>query len=263
MHNRQFSPSHSKARTMRISGAVIVLALVFSIPVTRNAVRSSIHGVGMAIARSTGAVGTWFGSIGTAIRFKSSLEAENTDLKNKISALASQNAMQSELSSENADLKATLGRSEHNTFTLAVVLEKPPHSMYDTIIIDGGSKVGFAVGQSVYTNGETPIGTITDVYPNSALVKLFSTSGEKTEARLSPSNIDVTLVGQGSGNFSATVPHDLPIANDIVAVTKELNAHVIAQYQKVTSDPRDPFQTLLLSAPVNMNELNFVEVKKN
>jgi hypothetical protein len=91
---------------------------------------------------------------------------------------------------------------------------------------------------------------------------LYSTSGEKTHARLSPSNIDVELVGQGGGNFIATVPHDLAISDSMTVVTKEINPRVIAVFKKVTSDPRDPFQTLLLASLVNMNELNFVQVKK-
>ena len=164
------------------------------------------------------------------------------------------------LSQELDALKATMGRSTAVHLVLAAVLEKPPHSVYDTLLIDGGATAGFAKEQVVYANGDTPIGVIQEVTANSAVVKLYSAPGESTEARLSTSGTDITLVGRGGGNFSAQVPQELVIGAGETAVSKDIDPHVVAIFQKVTSDPRDPFQTLLLSAPVNVNDLSFIEV---
>ena len=140
------------------------------------------------------------------------------------------------------------------------MLEKPPHSAYDTLLIDGGASAGFAAGETVYAGGDTPIGTIQEVAASSALVKLYSAPGESTEARLSATGTDVTLVGRGGGDFSVQVPQELVVAPGATVVSKDIDPHVLALFQKVTSDARDPFQTLLLSSPVNVNDLSFVEI---
>ena len=155
-----------------------------------------------------------------------------------------------------------MGRATDIQFTLAAVLAKPPESLYDTLLIDGGSNLGFTSGQVVYANGETPIGTIEQVFSSSAIVRMYSSSGEKTAARLDPSSVDIVLIGHGGGTFSVEVPHDLVVDANSLALSKEINPHIIATLQKSTSDPRDSFQTLLFSSPVNMNELSFVQVRK-
>lgn len=270
IRSRQFVPAHSAARRGRFVVVAIVLIALFAIPQTRSGIRHGVAAIGTSIARAAHSVGGFFGSLTTAVRSKQSLLSENENLKSTIEELNVRLGERDQLARENADLKASMGRSENVHFTLAAVLGKPPHSVYDTLLIDGGTNVGLAVGQAVYANGETPIGTIAQALPNSALVRLYSAPGEKSEARLSmpasdaarSDNIDVTLVGEGGGNFSTTVPHDLPILPGTAAMTKEINPKTLAVFKKITSDSRDPFQALLLAAPININELRFVEVKQ-
>ncbi len=260
--SRQFSPTHTKTRQLRVAAVVVVLVAVFAIPTVRTGLRHGVSAVGIGIVRGANSFGGFFGNIATAVRRKESLEAENASLKTKVDELTARVTESDQIVRENADLRAAMGRSEAHHFTLAAVVAKPPHSIYDTLVIDGGSVLGFAPGDTVYANGATPIGTIDQVLPNSAIVRLYSAPGEKTEARLSPSNMDITLVGRGGGNFSATVAHDITVAADAAVVSKEADPSILAVFRKITSDARDPFQTLLLVSPVNVNELSFVEVRQ-
>ena len=259
---RQFSPTHTKTRRLRIAGAIIVLVAIFAVPAIRTTLHRGVSMIGLGISGATHGVGGFFGSIATDLRFKHSLVAENAAYKAQIEELTTRLVTNTQLARENAELKASMGRTETPHFTLAAVIAKPPHSAYDTMIIDGGSASGFAAGQTVYANGETPIGTIDTVMKHSAIVRLFSAPGEETTARLSPSNIDVTIVGRGGGNFAVTVPHDLAVTEGAAVVTKDISQDVIGIYKKITSDARDPFQTLLLVAPLNINELAYVQVKE-
>ena len=238
----------------------VCLLGILAIPTVRTGIRAGVRSVGMVIVRSTNSVGGFFGNIGTAISSKTTLQKENDLLQSRIAELTLRLDEHDMLANQNAELKSALGREDGLHFTLATVVSKYTNSLYDTFIIDGGSKVGFTVGQVVYAYGQTPIGHIVAVFPNTATVQLFSTPGETYDARLSPAGIDVTLTGRGGGNFVATVPHDLVIDSQSIAVTKEIHSRIVALYQKVTSDPRDPFQTLLLVSPVNINQLSFVEV---
>jgi cell shape-determining protein MreC len=257
---RQFVPAHTKTRRLRTALIILAALIIFGVPVIRNSLRHGAAFVGSGLGRGTHAVGGFFGSIGTAIRTKSSLEKENVSLQAKNAELTTSLIDHDTLVHELDDLKASMGRTTGIRLLLASVLEKPPHSLYDTLQIDGGREAGFMVGQTVYANGDTPIGTIVEVSTRTALVRLYSTPGEKTEARLSPSNTDITLIGRGGGNYSATVPHEVATAAGMTVVSKDISPRVIAVFQKVTSDPRDPFQTFLLNSPVNVNDLSFVEV---
>ena len=257
---RQFAPASQGKRQIRIAVVVVCIVGILAVPATRTGIRVTVRSIGMVITRSATGVGNFFGTIGTAVSSKISLQKENDLLQSRIAELTARLDEHDLLASQNAELKASLGRADGLHFILAAVVSKYTNSLYDTFTIDGGTKAGLAVGQVVYAYGQTPIGHIVATFPNTATVQLFSTPGETYDARLSPSGIDVTLTGRGGGNFVTTVPHDLVIDTQSIAVTKELHSRIIALYQKVTSDPRDPFQTLLLVAPVNINQLSFVEV---
>lgn len=260
--SRQFAPTHTKARRLRIAAVVVVIIAIFAVPVIRTSLRHGVSAFGLSITKGANSIGGWFGSIGTAVRTKHSLEAENIQLKAKVDELTAQLAERDQLARDNAELRVAMGRKEIHHFTLAAVIAKPPHSIYDTLIIDGGASLGFVEGDIVYADGETPIGTIGRVMPNSAIVRLYSSPGERTEARLSPSNVDITLVGRGGGNFSATVPHDVTVAEGAAVITKEIDGSIIGVFKKITSDERDPFKTLLLVSPTNINELAYVQVRQ-
>lgn len=261
-HGRQFVPAKNNTRQKIIVAVVVFIILIMLVPPTRNIVRKVFGSFGSGILSGSNSTGGFLGSIVNGFRSKNALEKENADLKAKILEQDSHIADNAALQKENDDLKAMMNRASGMHFTLATILAKPPHSVYDTIIIDGGEKAGIAPEQMVYANGDTPIGVVQSVLSDSAVVLLFSAPGNTLDARLSPSNIDVVLTGRGGGDFETTVPHDLVVDLASAVVTKEINARKIAVLNKIISDPRDPFQTLLLSAPVNVQELSYVEVKQ-
>lgn len=258
--HRQYVPN--KNRAPAIIAGVLVVVVLLAVPATRTAIRGSAAYVGMGVVRSTHAATEWFESLFSNFRLKRSLSTENEALKNQVAALTARLVERDVLARENEELKAVMGRTVASEVTIASVLSKPPQSFYDTLIIDGGADLGFAPGLVVYANGETPIGTLEDVFVHSSVVRMYSSSGEKTDARLNPSHLDITLVGRGGGTFSVEVPHDFSVSEGSLALGRDLSAHVIAVLQKSTSDPRDSFQTLLFSSPVNMSELSFVQVKR-
>ena len=258
--HRQYVPKKNK--TPALIALALGVAVLLAVPGTRTAIRNAVAYVGTGIVRGANGVSAWVGGSASTLRFKSALVRENAGLKDQISALNARLIERDVLSRENEELKAIMGRAVHMQFTFASVLSKPPQSLYDTLVIDGGSNLGFVQGLVVYANGETPIGTIEEVLPTSSVVRMYSSSGEKTDARLDPSHVDITLEGHGGGTFSVQVPHDFSVAQGSLALSRDVSSHVIAILQKSTSDPRDSFQTLLFSSPVNMSELSFVQVQR-
>lgn len=180
------------------------------------------------------------------------------------SAIDSQSSAMTELStlrSENISLKNELGRTDHIKGILARVTVPPNRSIYDTIVIDAGVDEGVTVGQNVFAFGSVAIGTISDVSKNSSTVLLFSASGRQTAGTTSGSDIAVTLIGRGAGEYEVRMPRDIVFEQGGVISTQSLSVHTIATIQKIITDPRDPFQRLLAKAPVNLQTMKWVIVK--
>ncbi len=164
---------------------------------------------------------------------------------------------------ENKKLKEILGRKNKNqNFILSGVLSKPNKSLYDTLLIDAGQNEGIIVGRVVYGLGNVPIGRVTEVYPATSKVILFSSPGEKTEVVLSGKDIFAEIVGRGGGNFEVTLPREIALEPGTALTLPGITPYVVAIAEATISDPRDAFTKVLLVSPVNIFELKFVEVER-
>ena len=167
----------------------------------------------------------------------------------------------SALEKENESLKAELGRTESIKGTLARVIVPPNRSLYDTIVIDIGSEDGVSVDQEVYAFGSIALGTISETLPRTSTVLLYSSPSRETTGTVSGSDLTVTLVGRGAGEYEVRMPRDISFEQGGVISTQSLSVHTLATIQKIITDPRDPFQRLLAKAPVNLQTLKWVVVK--
>ena len=165
------------------------------------------------------------------------------------------------LLAENASLKEILGRKDEKaSMVLSAILSKPNQSPYDTLVIDAGAEEGLQIGEIVFALGNVPIGRISDIYPHSSKVILFSNPGEKTQVIVSGKDVFLELVGRGGGNFEMVMPRDLVFREGDEVVLPGITPYVVGVVQKIISDPRDPFAKALLVSPVNVQELKFVGV---
>ncbi len=162
---------------------------------------------------------------------------------------------------ENEMLKKELGRSVAPHGILAHVITQPRRSFYDTFIIDGGAAQGISVGQTAYAFDGIAVGTISNVEKNNATVLLYSAPGRETSGTATGNNVAVTLIGRGGGEYEVHLPRDVHFdIGELIAYQSTASA-VLAQIEKITTDPRDPFQRLLAKAPVNLQALKWVIVK--
>ncbi len=223
-------------------------------------------------------------------RSKESLYLENEDLKSKINEQEARMTNYDLIVSDDLKIKEILGRKEEKAnMVLGSILSKPNQSPYDTFIIDVGINDGILVGQRVFADGLVPIGRISETYPKSSKVILFSNPGEKTEVVISGKTIPVVpvvdntgtlnlpntettqsggedalmqVVGRGGGNFEMILPRDFALEKGTKAVLPGMTPLVLGTVQTVISDPRDSFEKALLSSPVNIFGLKFIEVEK-
>jgi cell shape-determining protein MreC len=226
-------------------------------------------------------IGEKFGSVGSYFASKNSLFEQNKKLLEQLKEEDARMANYDSVVADDTSLKEILGRKDAKaTMILAVILAKPNQSPYDTLLIDAGSAQGIKAGGAVFAFGDIPIGRVGDVYPSSSKVILFSSPGETTQVAISSSsaspadssggstapvsggNIFADIVGRGGGNFEMVMPKDFTLEPGRQVVLPGINSHVLAIVQKIISDPRNPFTKALLSSPVNVEQLKFVEVEQ-
>jgi len=194
---------------------------------------------------------------------KNYLYNQNQKLQAEVDFNNARNANYDSVVADNASLKEILNRQNQRVnMILSAILAKPNQSLYDILLIDAGASEGIKVGDIVFALGNVPVGRVDIVYDNSSKVVLFSNPGETTEGVVSGKGIFLELIGRGGGNFEIIMPKDLTMQKGDQAVLPGINSYVLAIAQTVISDPRDPFNKMLLTSPVNIQEQKFVEVEQ-
>ena len=224
----------------------------------------ALHFIGRPIWKTKNVVTNSIENVGYVVRTKSSVYKENENLLKENSDLKISMIDYKILKDENVSLKESLGRVEQGRdMVLSNILTKPNHSPYDTIIIDVGHNVGINVGNQVYSNVTVPVGEVSAVYNNTSLVTLYSNPGKSTEALIEGANTTIELIGRGGGNFEVTVPIDIAFDKGISVLLPGIKPEIVATMQDVISLPNDPMKKILLSSPVNVQDLKWVFVKRN
>lgn len=248
-----------------VGGLLFAVALILVLGLS-SAV-GALSGVATAIAQpflATGrAVGNGASNIGILFSSKKALTREAEELRLLVVGMEADLLLSRAVEKENRDIKLALDRIETpEQFILARVLLKPNLSPYDTIILDIGERDGVAAGDHVFAEGVAHIGVVQEVYERTSKVLLLSAPGQSTVARLSGSGIDVELLGRGGGSFEVQISRDVVVAEDEAVVIPALFSTLVGRVVRSVTDPRDPFQTVFIKTPINIQMLDFVQVRK-
>jgi hypothetical protein len=63
-------------------------------------------------------------------------------------------------------------------------------------------------------------------------------------------------------DFEIHIPREIVVTDGDILGLPEYPSIAVGVVKSIIFDPRDPFQTVLARTPVNIQELNFVEVVK-
>jgi len=256
--NNFSSNSKNKKKNIFLSVlSVLVLIFIFSFSGSRNFIFSTA----LPFWRIKDAFTSFVSNNSNLFRSKTDLISENNSLKQQIEKDKLDLMLKSLLNDENSDLKSVLNRKDLNTKSiLSAVLIKPSFSPYDTLIIDAGSNENVSVGENVTALGNAFIGYISEVYPNSSKVVLYSSPGEKVNVLLGNSNIEEQALGIGGGNFSVEVPREIDIKEGDSIVIPSISTNIFGTVEKVEYKESDAFQKVIFKNPTNISELKWVLV---
>ncbi|MFA6552667.1 MAG: rod shape-determining protein MreC [Candidatus Paceibacterota bacterium] len=239
--------------------AVIILVFIFRLPFFEN----SFQFMAVPLWKTENYLSDQFGVMMVAFDSKAALKAENARLYQALQEATVASSSIDAYVKENNDLRAALGRQTNPVSKiLATVLVKPPKSLYDNLIIDIGQSSGLKVGDKVFFQ-DLALGTVSEVYKNSSKVQLFSSPGQKIVIAIGDKNIHTDAFGRGGGNFAAVLPKEIAVKKGDSVIAPDISPKIFGTIQEVRSEPADAMQTVLFKTPINVAELQWVEVVKN
>ena len=203
-----------------------------------------------------------FSSFFSYLHSKKTLQDNNVRLEKENAILRMQMDAYRLVLDENTRIKEALGQLDSTENILGTVISKPSQTPYDTILINVGAQSGVVADSLVYVQGMIPVGTVSRVFETSSIVTLFSTPGQKTVVRLEEGGGDFELIGRGGGNFELELPRDALITQGAHVYLPGMTGFYVATVGPVVSDPRDPYKKVLLTSPVNINQLTEVFIRK-
>lgn len=185
------------------------------------------------------------------------------------------------LQTENEYLKSMLGKNPVDSdMILAGVIERPPRSPFDSLVLDIGADQEILEGDLVFSDGMYAIGIISSVSDHTSTVTLFSSSGQKIDALInSPAEglkdslnssstkvVDtlnpVSVEGRGGGNFYMKIPKNIKVKVDDPVIWPSTETILLGVVEVVESGDGDAYSQVLFKSPINMNSLRYVQIKK-
>lgn len=124
--------------------------------------------------------------------------------------------LENRVASQDAELEHYIAKDELQSkghlATLEVnMIAQDLYFLYSTMLISKGFTDGVEEGMIVYTRGYEPVGTVTEVYGDTALVSLLSSTGNKVNGFTGQNKITLPLVGDGGGNFISQIQKDIEV----------------------------------------------------
>jgi rod shape-determining protein MreC len=152
------------------------------------------------------------------------LSEENAALRQELARAQAELAALREQSAAGEQVEALLaavGDSVEEFLPASVVLRDPAPGR-ETLLIDRGADDGIVLGQPVLGAGATLVGTIVEVAPSRARVRLLNDRDSVVAALVQASRTPGSLVGDGESLRLDFVPVDSPVSVGDVIVSSSL-----------------------------------------
>ncbi|MFA6416006.1 MAG: rod shape-determining protein MreC [Candidatus Paceibacterota bacterium] len=244
--------------------AVVLLMLYFLGPMLNKWLFPPLQTVSQPILSMAGATGQAADGIGQFFRFKKNLIADNKKLTEENTRLKNLWLANRKVEQENVELKKLVGLNKAQRAPLLVeVLVKPITTPHDILLIDLGLegaekiKVGDKVGSG---GGSILLGEVAELFGQTAKVKMYSTFGSQIAVSVGPHHIPGIAVGQGSGNFSLSLPRGTEVVVGDPVTASTYHDFLLGSVGAAQSAYSNPYLKVMFRLPVNIYELKWVEV---
>ncbi|PIP73106.1 MAG: hypothetical protein COW88_03060 [Candidatus Lloydbacteria bacterium CG22_combo_CG10-13_8_21_14_all_47_15] len=261
----RFNSLNRRSRT-RIPSLVFAgaFAAIILIAVFIRTLESGVMSFGASVLKAETALKQTAATFEAALLAdKQTLFEENKDLKKRLGEANAKLWSFTLLEKENRELKALLGRNMGDTDSetvLATVLASPPRSTYGTLVLDIGARHGITRGALVFLGGNLALGTISDVFNETAKVLLYSAAGREVNAMLGDAPFPVKARGRGS-EFEINIPRGTDIKEGDLLRLPGIMPIIIGVVRAVEDEPTKSFVRVLAGLPANIYALETVLVR--
>lgn len=157
---------------------------------------------------------------------------------------------------------ANIEKTFKEKYIISRVLRSPDASPYDTLLIDKGEEDQVVVGKKVFLENTVPIGEVAYVYKKTAVVKLYSTPGEKLVAIVGSKMIHGEAVGRGGGNFEIIFPHGVEVSVGDSVTFPEISENPFSKVGDVAETEGGTFVRALFQAPISFSTVSAVMIER-
>lgn len=250
---------HKKVqRRWYFAGSIFMLLILFT-PVyrlifgaTENPVIQTYENRQAALQKSTHFLDTF--------SIKQDILTENKKLKEENKRLAIDNLRTDYVSQE---LEKIYGfKKSEADFVPANILHYGTFGQGDTALINQGLSAGISVGDSVLGFDHILLGSVSEVYAETARIIFHSRTNQVIQGVLFPHDIQLEARGNGGGDFIIETPREIEVVSGDIFYALSEPGYIIGIVRDVVFDSRDPFKKVYLSYPENLNTIHEVAIKK-
>jgi len=206
-------------------------------------------------------------SFGSTLSQIQNLAKENTDLRSENEKLKGDVAQLQELKLRVMTLEKEFGIQgidRDKKYIPAAVVGRSPSSFRSVITIDKGKQDGIAPHQPVLSGGFL-IGKVIDTFQSSSQVELITSHRFLTPVVLQNSRLLGLMRGGVKGIEIGQLSIDGTIQMNETVVTSGLAGEIpaglpVGYVKQVTSQPSDIFQSVTISTPISINQIELVLV---
>jgi cell shape-determining protein MreC len=199
------------------------------------------------------------GAVPVFIQDRLTLLTRIHELEEKNNSNNDNEALLQYLTEENTELRE-LGSATNTSRIIAGVIGRPPHTPYDTLVIDQGSDDGILQFAPVYQGSGTALGYVRTVYGDTSLVTLFSSPGVETTVFVFGPNLFTTAYGEGGGVIRLSIPQGITVEKGDVVILPSLDTGVVGSIHDLISIPTEPEQKAFVSSEMSLQSLRLVSV---
>jgi cell shape-determining protein MreC len=220
-----------------------------------NFFKSFVQGLASPILNINSSVFSGIGNMTSYFKSKNELQKINNELLGENQDFKIQLLTLQSVQKENEDLKSQLNFiNPQNKILISKIITKPPFSPYDTFVINSNEQI--KKDQKVFYK-KMLIGYVLETYTKTAIVKLYSSSDEKIPIQLLGNEFEAE--GQGNLSFKIKIPKSLIIEKNTPIYSSETNS-ILGVVEAMYSDEAAAFQDIYFKYPININDLDYVEV---
>ncbi len=214
-----------------------------------------IQGIASPILNIHTGIFSGLGNLSAYFKSKSELQKTNKELLEQNQDFKIQLLTLESVKKENEDLKNQMQFIDpENKVVVTKIITKPPFSPFDTFMINSNDQI--KKDQKVFYK-KMLVGRVIETYNRTAIIKLYSSSGDKVPVQLQGNEFEAE--GQGNLSFKIKIPKSLVVEKNTPIYSSETNS-ILGVVQSIYSDEASAFQDVYFKYPVNINDLEYVEV---